>query len=323
MKVRAPVRQAYAEQQPIYAALQSRVDDIFSKPCHDRRWHYESRVKEETSYALKIETGRVAALDNLEDFFGCTVVVRNSSEIQDAVRFVNDHCSIEYRRPKSRRITPNRASTFEFDDLRLYVKLKPSTATPPRPEDGKLFEVQVKTFLFHAWAIATHDLMYKSDEVSWGRERIAFQVRAMLEHAETTIQQAAALAAAANLEREDKATEDLRKIIQVVKAIWPADQLPMDLRRLSQNIRELLSMLGIARTRWKALLEAERARGPLPLDENPYQVSVRLAFEHEPAAVQALIANTDEKRRIVVYDTFARPAWFDPASARNVLWIAG
>ena len=323
MKIRAPVRAAYTDQKPIYLGLQSRVDDIFSKPCHDRRWHYESRVKEEASFALKIETGRVKALDDLEDFFGCTIVVRNSTEIRDAVRFVNEHCETRYQRPQSRRITTSRASAFDFDDLRLYVRLKPSPGTPPKPEDGKVFEVQVKTFLFHAWAIATHDLMYKSDEVSWGRERIAFQVRAMLEHAETTIQQAAQLASAANLEREDRATEELRKIIDIIKATWPPDQLPKDLRRLSQNIRELLSMLGITRDRWRAIIDAERAARSLPLDENPYQVTVRLAFEHEPAAVQAFINRPDEKRRMVVYDTFTRPNWFDPATARNVLRIAG
>lgn len=321
MKIRAPVRRAYLDQEPLYKALKGRVDDIFANPCRERRWHYESRVKEETSFALKIETGRVGSLDSLEDFFASTIVVRNSSEIREAVRFINDHCNIASRRPPSQRVTPNRASTFEFDDLRLYVRLKPNPAVPARAEDGKLFEVQIKTFLFHAWSIATHDLMYKSDEVSWGRERIAFQVRAMLEHAETTIQQAAALAKSANLEREDRATEDLRKIIQVIKATWPADQLPNDLRRLSQNIRDLLSMLGIARNRWKNLVEAERARGPLPIDENPYQVSVRLAFEHEPNAVQAFLTATEEKRRLVVYDTFERPAWFDPATANNVLWI--
>lgn len=193
MKIRSPIRVAYAEQRPAYDALKALVDDLFQKPCRDRRWHYESRVKEELSYALKIETGRVSALDAVEDFFACTIVVRNSSEIGQAVMLVRQQFDVQSRRPPSRDATPHRPASFEFDDLRLYVKAKSNPALPPRPGAKRLFEVQIKTFLFHAWAIATHDLMYKANNVNWGRERIAFQVRAMLEHAETTIEQAGQL----------------------------------------------------------------------------------------------------------------------------------
>ncbi len=39
----------------------------------------------------------------------------------------------------------------------------------------------------HAWGLATHDLIYKADEINWPKERIAFQIKAMLEQAEVTI----------------------------------------------------------------------------------------------------------------------------------------
>lgn len=278
MKIRAPLREAYSEQKPLYNALKSRMDAIFQQPCRDRRWHFELRVKDELSFALKIETGRVDALDKLEDFFACTIVVRNNAEIETAIKYVKEHCHIGYRRPPSPNKTSHRPATFEFDDLRLYVTANKNPSVPPRAEDDRIFEIQVKTFLFHAWAIATHDLMYKANEVNWGKERIAFQVRAMLEHAETTIEQAAQLALGATLDREDRETEDLRETIGIIETTWPRDQLPLDLRRLSQNIRDLLRLVRISRDRWKVLLEAERAKGPLPIDENPYQLSVRLLF---------------------------------------------
>jgi ppGpp synthetase/RelA/SpoT-type nucleotidyltranferase len=321
MKIRSPLRAAYAEQRPIYDALKTFADDVFQKPCRDRRWHYESRVKEELSYALKIETGRVVALDAVEDFFASTIVVRNSSEIGQAVKLVRERFQIKNRRPPSRNTTPHRPASFEFDDLRLYVKLKDNPARPPRPEADRVFEVQIKTFLFHAWAIATHDLMYKANDANWGRERIAFQVRAMLEHAETTIEQAGQLAKAASLEREDRATQELRDIIEVIKHAWPADQLPLDLRRLSQNIRDLLRLLNVELVRWKTLVCDELASAPPPLDENPYQFSVRLFFQHEEQALRAFFDKGDARRKIVVYDTFDRPDWFDPTSTPAVLWI--
>lgn len=319
MKIKAPIRQAYQDQRPLYEALKQRIDDLFQGACRDRRWHYESRVKDELSYALKIETGRVPALDNVEDFFGCTIVVRNSSEIGTAVKFVKQSCSISYRRPPSPSRTNHRPATFEFDDLRLYVTLNANPGAPPNPATSLTFEVQIKTFLFHAWAIATHDLMYKANDVNWGRERIAFQVRAMLEQAETSIEQAQQLAAAASLGKEDRETQELRTIIDTITGLWPRDQLPADLRRLSQNIRDLLSALKLAQQRWKTLVEGEKAGPGLPLDENPYQTSVRLLFQHEQGAVQAHAQNPDARKKIVVYDP-QLPPWLAQNSP-GILWI--
>ena len=67
--------------------------------------------------------------------------------------------------------------------------------------------MQVKTFLQHAWGIATHDLIYKTDDVSWSRQRIAYQIKAMLEHAEMSIQEAGRLAEAVALSKTQHDSE--------------------------------------------------------------------------------------------------------------------
>lgn len=97
--------------------------------------------------------------------------------------------------------------------------------------------------------------------------------------------------------------------------------LPLDLRRLSQNIRDLLRLLNVELVRWKTLVCDELASAPPPLDENPYQFSVRLFFQHEEQALRAFFDKGDARRKIVVYDTFDRPDWFDPTSTPAVLWI--
>jgi ppGpp synthetase/RelA/SpoT-type nucleotidyltranferase len=322
MKIRAELRDAYAAQRPGFEQLKALVDDILRPMCHSRRWHYESRVKEELSYALKIETGRVSGLDSLEDFLGCSIVVRNSGDIGPAVTLVESRFAIEFRRPPDPRSTPHRPSTFEFDDLRLYVKLKNDPSINRSMEDYRLFEVQIKTFLFHAWAIATHDLIYKADHVSWGRERIAFQVRAMLEHTEITIQRADQLADIEALNKKDRRTEELLAIIAELRARWSAPQLPSDVRRLAENIRGVLGLVRVSQDRWRALLDSESEKGPLPLDENPYQVTVRLLFENEGEKMKEYIENPQGRARVVVYETVPVPEWFDAANTHNLLRLS-
>ncbi|MGO4212859.1 hypothetical protein AB4043_18795, partial [Terriglobus sp. YAF25] len=68
MKIPASLREAYADQLTRYRTLQKQVDDFLR--THKRSgWHYESRVKGEESFTLKVESGRVKDPFNLEDFF--------------------------------------------------------------------------------------------------------------------------------------------------------------------------------------------------------------------------------------------------------------
>lgn len=321
MKTAPALRAAYARQRPAYDALRGIVDDLFRRNCADRRWHYESRVKEELSFVLKVETGRVAALDHVEDFFGASIVVRNGAEIADAITLVEAVADIEYRRPPDPTITPHRPASFEFDDLRLYAKLKPQPGMAPGPETGLVFEVQIKTFLFHAWAMATHDLIYKADDVSWGRERLAAQVRAMLEQAEITIQGAESLSSLGSLARENEETTVLRRVIVLVRATWESDQLPRDVRRLASNILAALKATDVSVDRWGELLSQETARGPLPLSENPYQVTIRLLMQHERRALERFAGKTKKVPKIVIYRSAETPQWISALHQRNFLTI--
>lgn len=304
MKVRAALRESWTSQKAGFEELGQLADNTFRPECSRRRWHYEARVKGLDSFAMKIETGRVLAVDQMEDFLGCTIVVQNSSQIASALELVDTFCDIVYRKPPIPEETSSTPSNFVFDDLRLYVRLKPTPGTRPSPADGLVFEIQLKTFLMHAWAIATHDLLYKSDQLSWARERIAFQVRAMLEHAEITIQQADLLAGAGQLAREDKETAELKALMAALDA-WPADQLPTDRRRLAQNVRDMLRLVKISIDVFIGWLPGA---GSLPLDVGPYQRAVQLVIANGDADLRRYAGRNPGKKRFVLYEA-DRPEW--------------
>ena len=54
----------------------------------DRRWHYESRVKNLESFALKVESGRYDDPNQVEDFFACTIVAENLDSMSKAEKLV-------------------------------------------------------------------------------------------------------------------------------------------------------------------------------------------------------------------------------------------
>lgn len=316
MKIRPAIRAIYADNSPIYEALKARIDVLFRSHCNGRNWHYESRVKAEDSFALKVETGRVGKPGEMEDFFASTLVVRNSIEIDDALRWVLEQCVEVYRRPKTA-TTAGRASNFDFDDLRLFVKLKASPGMPELDEFKRIFEVQIRTFLFHAWSIATHDLVYKSDVVDWGRARIAFQVRAMLEQAEVAIRSAEQLA---ELEvREDRDTADLKVVLNLVVNTWDAALLPRDKKRLAENILKLSQALGISLDTLTRTVQTAASTEGIPVDVAPYQAIVNWLLASNEATFRNFIAK-DSRTKLVIYEDLSPPAWLRPP-AKNVLMI--
>jgi hypothetical protein len=283
VKIPQSMRVLYNDLYPKYKALKEIVDALVVGK-KEARWHYESRVKGEESLLLT----------EPEDFFACTLVVENHSRIADAEAAVLSWFSLHQRRPPSPTATHLAPYSFDFDDLRLYVKWKDSPADKPTGFHDFLFEVQIKTFLQHAWGIATHDFVYKAEEIDWSTSRIAYQVKAMLENAELSIGSAKKLTDSEMLKKVDKASTSLTLTITAIKSRWKEANLPTDLRRLAQNIEGLAKVLRIEHESiWEAVDEATAAGyGAETLDLSPYA-----------AVVAALIA----KRGAALFNSLAHP----------------
>jgi len=322
MKIPASIRTLYEECAPTYKLLKEKVD-IFSRNKIPEEWHYFSRIKSVESFALKAETGRHSDLKHLEDFFACTIVVENLSKLAEAEKYVSEWFSIIERRPQNINLTHKDSASFIFDDLRLYVKWKDSAAMRPTGLNGVKFEVQIKTYLQHAWSIATHDLIYKSDQKIWAKERIAFQVKAMLEHAEIVIQEADKVSKLDALNKSNDITKNVNQIIAIINEAWASGALPSDKTRLANTVANILYHAEISASRLADILRQEKnEKMDLPSNLSPYGTIIQVLLKYETEKIKTFLYKSNKKHRkdrILLYPEIEIPDTFDPNTLPSLL----
>jgi ppGpp synthetase/RelA/SpoT-type nucleotidyltranferase len=317
MKIPGSIRRIYEEQEEDYKKLQGFVD-VKLKALKDSRWHYESRIKSIDSFCLKLESGRP-----IDDFFACTIVVANATEIEKAKELVEHVFHARSQRPDNFNFTHKHSDSFPFDDLRLYVNLKEDTALPLTGLEKLQFEIQLKTFLQHAWVIATHDLVYKTDDVNWSKERIAYQIKAMLEHAELSIFEAETIAQSKALAKTNRRTKDIREIISTLKLHWSESDLPSNLRRLAENILTLLTALEIKISDIDSILNQEKteSNGVLPLNLSPYGVLVQGILKQRQNTIIPFLTGSKDKRKILIPAEIALPPGISEIACANGIFV--
>lgn len=290
MKVIQSVETLYQEQYLINERLKIHVDEILLRIKKDT-WHYFSRIKGKESYALKLETGRIKDAKKLEDFFACTLVVENLNQIDIAVNVLKAEFEILYQRPQDTSITHKNSSSFEFDDLRLYVKIKRVEFMPPKPIENVIFEIQIKTFLQHAWSLATHDLIYKSEEINWSKERIAFQIKAMLEQAELVISGVNKLVDLPEVLKDNKLTVRQKEMLAFFIDFFKREDLPTDVIRLCNSTMDLLSALKIDAVELTDIFNKENSlgRGVNYKNLSPYLLVLQSIINQKQSKVEEFL----------------------------------
>ena len=300
MKIQTSIRTLYENQYELCALLQEKVDSII-KNLIPTFWHYESRIKSEESFALKIESGRYKRPQKLEDFFGCLIVVRSAAELTEAERLVRENFKIVNRKPPDKRIHKKNPEDFSYDGLRMYIRLKRDQAIQPNPLEQITFELQIKTYLMHAWDISTHDLVYKTSAPNWGTSRVAFQIRAMLEHADLSIMEAQKLSQNPAMDITTEDFESLKKIIQFLQDHWEKVDLPNDLRRLSMNVSALLDLFGIDLDRLEGIIknETKEERGTKIKNLSPYSVILKSILNQDPKLFDSALSESGEAKLLI------------------------
>lgn len=316
MKINSSIRAIYKELHELHRLLEARVKEAFE--CSKRKqWFFLCRIKEEESFALKLETGRVANPRTMEDFFACTLVVENRGSISEALKVVEEICEIISRRPVEEGKTHKSPEEFCFDDLRLYVKLKTSDQLPSTPLNDLIFEIQIKTFLQHAWSIATHDLVYKGQNVDWGRARVAYQIKAMLEHAEISVERVDAMAESSLLAVTDEKIRKLKTVIAWLRNTWEEEWLPKDMVRLAENILALAQAIKVEPDEIIECVRLDTAagQGATLHDLTPFAVVLRCLYGHHREKLEKYLRAEKGRFRIFFAD--------DPELSEKIVSLPG
>ncbi len=291
MKIVQSIQNLYDSKEPYYKILNEKVDVLVSNK-KKRSWHFIHRIKSPESFALKLETGRFTEETIFNDFFACTLVVENLDEISNAEGLIDSLFEVIDRNPSSNNFTFKKSDSFPFDDLRLYCKFKENNALQLSSEVSELiFEFQVKTFLQHAWSIATHDIIYKTDKISWGKERVAYQVKAALEQAEVAISGANDLSTLRGLKKENKLVKKINRVIAILNKYFDSSDLPVDKRRLSQNIISFVEAIEIDIQRFEQILkeESRQGRGTNLKNLSPFQVIIISVYNQDKDKIVGLL----------------------------------
>lgn len=320
MKIPGSVRALYSDLRTKYEPLKSDVDQLL-RGRRESSWHYESRIKSMESFALKLESGRWKGAEDVDDFLAAVLVVQNMSGLQDAESLIMNAFRVVSRRPKSRRSTTTKADEFPFDDTRLYVSWSPASIVP-RPQYNELiFEIQLRTFLQHAWNIATHDVVYKTEALKWSKERLAAQVRASLEQAEVTLHEIDKLANSAVLRRSDSRTRQITSVTNLLVKVWEPQRLPTDIKRMSTNVLTLIESLGISVRKLGSLLTEEECagRGSLMQNLSPFGTIMQSLIWREPEAMRRLLCSRSRDFAICIPSEIQLPHLICEDDFHNVM----
>ena len=219
--------------------LKSNIDQTLKNMADSLNVTYvEARIKSKESLMAKIEKeGHDNPADEIEDLVACTLIVNKTSEIEAVKKVIEQKFNIEDEKSKRSR-SPNE---FVYDAVHLILSFKDDPLISNRNILGKKFELQIRTTLQNAIDKVTREEIYKTDVLTWQKDRTASEIRANLELLDLLLNFFPSIADFQE-EREYELYKHRNKIIDLLKHIWTAEKLPEDLRRTSIIIEDYLKL---------------------------------------------------------------------------------
>lgn len=189
MLVPAPIREAYQDWSRLVLVLARRAENELRDYCRKAGFLFDGRIKGLESVAEKLESGRAKSWESLNDLYACTIVVPLPTDEPQAVEWVRSRFMVlQELGPSTTKKSPD---VFRFDGIRMYVRFKPPANIEPNAPDSIYlitFEIQVKSVFEFAWSRTTHALAYKAPTVDWRRQRLAAQLKAIVEQVNVVLE---------------------------------------------------------------------------------------------------------------------------------------
>lgn len=233
----------YRQSRVALLEVESRVRGLITQHLEGTGYAFIGRQKQSDSLAEKIETGRYRSWDELDDLYACTIVVPTTSVEPQILDFLRTAFrEVQVRRRGSTQKDPG---VFRFDSTRFIGTLRPGSGVEyPEAISKQRFEVQVRTAFEHAWAVATHSLVYKGEKIEWRRLRLIAQLKAATEQLDHLI---GGFDKVAELIDEESWPEVVgkRRIESIFRTSFevgdiPADCMPASWVRFSENVYSLV-----------------------------------------------------------------------------------
>lgn len=186
MAVPSRLLNAYSQILADLDAVERYVAQTLRPWCDDRGYPFKGRKKTIESLSEKLESGRYNAWSDIDDLYACTVVVPTSTHEDAVLEFLSSvFTEVETRKRNS---TNKQADIFRFDSTRFIGRMTWNPGLDlPEGVEAIQFEVQIPTAFEYAWAVVTHDLVYKADDFDWRKARLAALLKASVEQSELLI----------------------------------------------------------------------------------------------------------------------------------------
>lgn len=255
----------------------------------------DARIKPKESIMAKIEKeGYANPANEMEDLVACRLIIKSNSNINEILEKIEEVFNIE-----KRNIRNYRPNEFIYDDIKLILSFKDNPLISNKDILGKKFELQIRTGLQDALAEVIRGETYKTDILTWQKERTASEIRANLELVDVVLSDFLAISAIQE-EKDYEPYKRRNKIIKLLKDVWSAEKLPEDLRRASIIIEEYLRLAEASvedLSNWLNLNKHTDIVNAVSI--TPCQIILIVLFLEKGAFIKNV---TEEKRSLLITD---------------------
>lgn len=280
MSVPLAVQAAYDLSVDALRELDAIVGTTIQRWASANDYLFRGRIKEPDSLAEKLETGRYAGWQDIDDLYACTVVIPTTLHVDRALTFLR--AAFRESAVRGQGVANKPPDVFRFDAPRFIGTLTPQPGIErPSGLDEVMFEVQILTAFEYAWVVATHDLVFKGGHVDWRRARLAAHLKAAAEEADALI--VSFERTAEHLPISPHRDTNRRELISTFfKEQLDAGRIPETLEpgswaRFCDNVLELVQSFARQRTdeeltQLLADAEAQFATGDVPVSGSLFQL---------------------------------------------------